>query len=150
MAPLQSKISESTRAAMRSRDRERLAVLRLINAELKQVEIDSGESLSDNDVLAVLNRMTKQRRSSADQYSQANRRDLAEQEEYEIEVIDGFKPTQMSDAEIESAVAIACDKFNATDMKNMGQIMRQLSQELAGRADMSRVSAVVRERLAPK
>ena len=145
---LQNRISDSTRAAVRSRDRKLLAALRLINAEIKQSQIASSSPLDDSDVLSVLNRMIKQRRSSAEQYAQAGRQDLAEQEEFEIGVIEAFTPTQLSDAEIRSEVESACVQLEATEMKQMGQIMRKLKEELSGRADMSRVSALVRERLA--
>lgn len=144
---LQDRISESTRMAVRSRERKQLAVLRLINAEIKQAQIASTDDLTDSDVLAVLNRMIKQRKSSAEQYEQANRNDLAQQEEYEIEVIETFTPQQLDDAEIMEQIDKACGELGASDMKQMGQIMRKLTETLAGRADMSRVSALVREKL---
>ncbi len=144
---LQDRITESTRAAMRSRDRKLLAALRLINAEIKQAEIDSTESLTDADVLTLLNRMIKQRRSSAEQYADANRNDLAQQEEFEIGVIEAFTPQQMNESEVTEQIEAVCRELGASDMKQMGQIMRKLRETLAGRADMSRVSALVREKL---
>ena len=145
---LQARIAESTRAAMRSRDRKLLAALRLINAELKQEEIDQSDPLEDTDVNKVLARMIKQRRSSAQQYADADRQDLADQEGYEIDVIESFTPQQLTDEEILSAVESACVETGANSLKQMGQVMKVLSVEMSNRADMSKVSAIVRARLA--
>ena len=144
---VQDQIAERTRGAVRTRDRKQLAVLRLINAELKQFEIDSNEPLVDKNVLSILNRMIEQRRSSAEQYSAASRMDLAEQEEYEVSIVESFLPKQLSTQEVQLAVDSAIEEIGASDLKKMGEIMRKLHGELAGRANMSDVSSMVRARL---
>ena len=145
---LQARIADATRTAMRERERRLVAALRLIKAELQQAEVETREPLDDSQVLAILNRMIKQRRGSSEQYLQGNRKDLADQEDFEIEVIQGFTPKQLDDEELRAAVDSACDELSAVDMKQMGQVMRKLASDLAGQAEMSRVGALVRERLA--
>lgn len=144
---LQARIANATRTAMRERERRLVAALRLIKAELQQAEVEAREPLDDSQVLAILNRMIKQRRGSAEQYLQGNRKDLADQEDYEIEVIQRFTPKQLNDEELRVAIDSACDELSAVDMKQMGQVMRKLASDLAGQAEMSRVGALVRERL---
>lgn len=145
---LQARIADATRTAMRERERRLVAALRLIKAELQHAEVEAREPLDDSKVLAILNRMIKQRRGSAEQYLQGNRKDLADQEDYEIEVIQRFTPKQLNDEELRAAIDSVCDELSAVDMKQMGQVMQQLASDLAGQADMSRVGALVRERLA--
>ena len=132
---------------MRARDRARLAALRLVNAELKQVEVDERKTLTDGDVLAILNRMLKQRRDSLAQYEEAGRDDLAGQERFEIELITEFMPAQLSEEEVAAAVDAAIAAVGAESMRDMGKVMGRLKGELAGKADMSAVSAVVKARL---
>ncbi|MXW52962.1 MAG: GatB/YqeY domain-containing protein [Gammaproteobacteria bacterium] len=144
---LQARIADATRTAMRERERRLVAALRLIKAELQQAEVEAREPLDDSQVLAILNRMIKQRRGSAEQYLQGNRKDLADQEDYEIEVIQRFTPKQLNDEELRVAIDSVCDELSAVDMKQMGQVMRKLASDLAGQAEMSRVGALVRERL---
>ena len=145
---LQARIADATRTAMRERKRRLVAALRLIKAELQHAEVEARKPLDDGKVVAILNRMVKQRRGSAEQYLQANRKDLADQEDYEIEVIQRFTPKQLSDAELRSAIDSVCEELSAVDMKQMGQVMRKLASDLAGQAEISRVGALVRERLA--
>lgn len=144
---LKVRITENTRTAMRTQDKARLSVLRLINAEIKQVEVDSRNTLTDQELVSILTRMQKQRAASAIQYREGGRSDLATQEEFEIAVIQEFLPQPLSEAEIVKAVDRACTNLQADSMKHMGIVMGQLTQSLSGRADMAQVSKIVRMRL---
>lgn len=144
---LKLRISDDTRTTMRARDKARLAVLRLINAEIKQAEIDSCSTLTDPELLRVLMRMQKQRASSATQYRDGGRTDLAIQEEYEIGVIQEFLPKKLTEAEVSEAVDHACATLQADSMRHMGRVMGHLTQSLSGQADMAQVSEIVKARL---
>ena len=144
---LRLRISDDTRTTMRARDKARLSVLRLINAEIKQAEIDSRSTLTDQELHRVLMRMQKQRASSAAQYRDGGRTDLATQEEYEIGVIQEFLPKQLTEAEVTKAVDQACATLHADSMQHMGRVMGHLTQSLSGRADMAQVSKIVQARL---
>ena len=144
---LKSAVAESLHDAMRARDRQRAGVLRLITAEVKNAEIAKRTELDDDAVLAVLSRMAKQRRASIDEFTAAGRDDLANQEQSELEVIESFMPQQLSADDLEQAVADAIEQLNASSMQDMGKVMGALSKQLAGQADMSQVSAIVRARL---
>lgn len=144
---IQSAIAAATKAAMRARQRERVKALRLMNAELKQAEIDGRASLADADVLAVLTKMRKQRRDSLEQFTAADREDLAAIERFEIEVIDEFMPQALSAEELEAAVADTIAAVGATGMRDMGRVMGALKGTLAGRADMGEASRLVRTAL---
>ena len=144
---LKSAVAESLHDAMRARDRQRAGVLRLITAEVKNAEIAKRTELDDDAVLAVLSRMAKQRRASVDEFTAAGRDDLANQEQSELEVIESFMPQQLSADDVERAVADAIEQLNASSMQDMGKVMGALSKQLAGQADMSQVSAIVRARL---
>ena len=146
---LKQAIQAATKDAMRARDRDRVKALRLVNAELKQTEIDSRKTLADADVVAVLARMVKQRRDSLGQFESAGRDDLAAIERFEIGVIEEFLPRALSADEIETAVADAIAATGASGMKDMGRVMGALKGELTGRADMAAVSQAVRARLSP-
>lgn len=144
---IQSAIAAATKAAMRARQRDRVKALRLVNAALKQAEIDGRASLADADVLAVLTKMRKQRRDSLEQFTAADREDLAAIERFEIEVIDEFMPQALSAEELEAAVADAIVAVGATGMRDMGRVMGALKGRLAGRADMGEASRLVRAAL---
>lgn len=144
---LKLRITDDTRMTMRARDRARLAVLRLINAEIKQAEIDSRSALTDQELHRVLVRMQKQSASSASQYRDGGRADLATQEEYEIGVIQEFLPKQLTEAEISETVDQACATLQADSIQHMGKVMGHLTQSLSGRADMAQVSKIVKDRL---
>jgi len=146
---IQSTIAAATKAAMRARQRDRVKALRLINAALKQAEIDGRASLADADVLAVLTKMRKQRRDSLEQFTAADREDLAAIERFEIEVIDEFMPQALSAEELEAAVADTIAAVGATGMRDMGRVMGALRDLLAGRADMGEASRLVRAALQP-
>lgn len=147
MSNLKSRISAATTTAMRARERERVKALRLVNAAIKQAEIDGRADLADTDVVTVLTRMRKQRQDSLAQFSKAGREDLAAIERFEIGVIEEFLPAAMSETEIQEVVAAAVASTGASAMRDMGKVMGVLKDTLAGRADMATVSKLTRELL---
>ncbi len=147
-SPLKDDIQAAMKAAMRARDKARLQTIRLIQAEFKRIEVDERIELDDARVLAVLDKMVKQRRDSAQQFEAAGRNELAEQENYEIGVIQEFLPQQLSEAEIIALVDEAIASVDAEGMQAMGPVMGQLKPQLQGRADMGAVSKLVKARLA--
>ena len=148
MSVLKETLSQATKAAMKARDKERVATLRMVNAELKRLEIDERRDLSDDDVFAVLNKMLKQRKDAMAQFRDANREDLAAVEAYEIGVIEAFLPAQMSDDELADFVAALVTKSGAQGMQDMGKVMGLLKSEGQGRVDMGKASALVKTQLA--
>ncbi len=148
MDMLKERIRQDTAAAMRARDRARVAALRLVAAEIKQREVDHRQPLDDAGVLAVLDRMLKQRRDSAEQYRAAGRDELAAAERFEIEVIESYLPTPLTEEEVAGLVAEAIAASGASSMRDMGGVMARLRPQVQGRADMGAVSRLVRERLA--
>ncbi len=147
MAELQARISEDTKVAMKARDKARVATLRMVNAEIKRVEVDERRELSDEDVLGILNRMLKQRRDSLTQFEQAERMDLADQERFEITVIESFMPEALSESELDALIERVVSDTGASTMKDMGQVMGIIKSEVTGRADMGVVSGKVKARL---
>lgn len=144
---LKDRIQDDMKAAMRARDAARLSAVRLLLAAIKQKEVDERKALADADVLAVVEKMVKQRRESIAQYEKAARADLAAQEQFEIGVLQGYLPQQMSAAELEQAVAAAIAETGAAGVKDMGKVMALLRPRLAGRADPGQASALVRTKL---
>ncbi len=135
------------KSAMKARDKERLATLRLILAEFKRIEVDERIEIDDARGLAVLDKMVKQRRDSAEQYESAGRGELAAQENAEIAVIQEFLPAQLGDDEIDTMIDAAIAASDATGMAAMGAVMGQLKPQLQGRADMGAVSQRVKAKL---
>jgi uncharacterized protein len=135
------------KAAMRAKDAARLSAIRLLLAGIKQREVDERKELGDAEVTAVIEKMIKQRRESIVQYEKAARHDLADAEKFELGVLSGYLPQQMSDAEVEQAVAAAVSESGASGVKDMGKVMAALKPKLAGRADMAKVSALVKTKL---
>ena len=148
MDTLKERIRQDTAAAMRARDRARVAALRLVASEIKQREIDHRQPLDDEGVLAVLDRMRKQRRDAAEQFQAAGRGELAAAERFEIEVIESYLPAPLTDEEVAALVAEAVAASGASSMRDMGGVMARLRPRVQGRADMGGVSRLVRERLA--
>ena len=148
MSDLKAKISEDMKAAMRAKEKERLAVIRLILAAIQQKEVDDRVELDDAAVLAVLDKMVKQRRESISQFDKAGRDELSAKEQAEIVVIQEYLPAQMDDAEIEAMIAEAIASTGATEMKDMGKVMAILKPQLQGRADMGAVSGKIKAQLA--
>jgi uncharacterized protein YqeY len=145
---LKQRLTDDMKAAMKGGDKTRLAVIRLVNAAIKQREVDERIELTDDQVLAVLDKMVKQRRDSVAQYEQAGRSELAEQEQYEIGVIQDYLPAALSEAEILALVDEAIAATGAAGMKDMGKVMGSLKPKLQGRADMGAVSALIKQKLA--
>ena len=135
------------KAAMKARDKPRLATIRLIQAEFKRIEVDERIEIDDARALTILDKMVKQRRDSATQYRDANREELAAQEDLEIAVIQEFLPEQLGEAEIASAIDEALDSIDATGMAAMGPLMAVLKPKMQGRADMGEVSKLVKAKL---
>jgi uncharacterized protein YqeY len=132
---------------MRAKDAARLSTLRLISAALKQKEVDERIELGDAEVLAILEKMIKQRRESIAQFEKAARQDLADKEKSEIAVLEGYLPQKMSDAEVAAAVAAAITESGASGIKDMGKVMAILKPRLSGRADIGAVSGLVKTKL---
>ncbi|OGA41238.1 MAG: glutamyl-tRNA amidotransferase [Betaproteobacteria bacterium RIFCSPLOWO2_12_FULL_62_13] len=145
---LKAKINDDVKTAMRAGDARRRDALRLLLAAVKQREVDERKELADVDVIAVLDKMIKQRRDSIAQFEKGGRQDLADAEMFEIDVLQGYMPQALSDAEVEAAVAAAVQDTGAKGMPDMGKVMAALKPKLAGRADMGKVSALVRAKLA--
>jgi Uncharacterized conserved protein len=147
MSELKNRITEAVKAAMRAGDKPRLGTLRLVTAAIKQREVDERRELSDDDIIATLSKMIKQRRESIAQYEQANRTDLVDQEKAEIAIIEEFLPQPLSDAEIDRLIDDAIAQAGATSVKDMGKVMGIIRPQVQGRADVAVVSARVKERL---
>jgi uncharacterized protein YqeY len=147
MSDLKFSIAEATKTAMKERDKERVAVLRMVNAEIKRVEVDERRELEDADVLGILNKMVKQRQDALQQFTDAGREDLAGQEAYEIEVIEVFLPEQMSDSELQTLIDKIITDTGAAGMQDMGKVMGALKTAAQGQADMGRASALVKAKL---
>ncbi|MFO1506556.1 MAG: GatB/YqeY domain-containing protein [Lysobacterales bacterium] len=145
---LKQRLSDDMKAALKGGDKERLAAIRLILAATKQREVDERITLDDAQVLAVLERMLKQRRDSVAQFESAGRTDLAARENFEIGVIQGYLPVQLTPAEVEAAITVAIAEAGATSPKDMGKVMGLVKPKVAGRTDMGKLSALVRDRLA--
>jgi uncharacterized protein YqeY len=135
------------KTAMRAKDSARLSTIRLLLSGIKQREVDERKELTDTDVVAVIEKMIKQRRESIAQYEQAARKDLADVEKFELQVLSGYLPQQMSEAEVSRAVDAAVSEAKPTGIKDMGKVMALLKPRLAGRADMQKVSALVKTKL---
>ena len=148
MTDLKSTIAAATKAAVRARERDRVKALRLVNAAVKQTEIDQRKPLADADVLAVLTKMRKQRRDSLQQFQDAGRDDLATIEQFEIGVIEEFMPEALSSDALAGEVEAVIAEVGAVGMKDMGKVMGAIKGRVAGRADMGTVSRMVRAALA--
>ena len=147
-ASIKQKITDAMKTAMRAREKDRLAVIRLIQAAFKQREVDNRIELDDPAALELLGKMVKQRRDSIEQYKKAQRADLAEKEDYEIQVIQEFLPQPLSAAAIEQLVSEAIQESGAGTMQDMGRVMNLLKPQLQGRADIGKVGSLVKEKLA--
>ena len=132
---------------MRAKDSARLSAVRLILAGIKQREVDERIELTDADVVAVIEKMIKQRRESIAQYEKAARKDLADVEKFELELLSGYLPQQMTDAEVQEELQKAISESGASGIKDMGKVMALLKPRLAGKADMGKVSSLVKSRL---
>lgn len=146
-SPLKAKIQDSVKVAMRAKDKDRLGALRQITAAIKQIEVDNRQDLSDDDIIAVLTKMTKQRKDALSQFEQAGRNDLAVIEKAELEIIEEFLPAALTESELQVAIAEAIRETNASSQKDMGAVMNVLRPKIQGRADMGAVSSQVKAAL---
>ncbi len=144
---LRQKITDDMKAAMRAKDTARLSAIRLLLAAIKQREVDERIELSDADIVTIIEKMNKQRRDSISQYEAAARQDLADVEKFEMSVLAEYMPRQLNDAELAAAVDEAVSAVGATGPQDMGKVMGYIKPRLAGVADMSRVSALIKARL---
>jgi len=145
---LKQQLTDDMKAAMKAGEKDRLAVIRLINAAIKQREVDERIELDDAAVLAVLEKMVKQRKDSVSQFEAANREDLAAIERAELVVIDTYLPAKLGEAEILAAIEAAVAETGATGPADMGKLMGVLKPRLSGQADMGQVSALIKKKLA--
>ena len=141
---LKQQISEDMKTAMRAKDTARLGAIRLLLAALKQREVDERIELSDADVVAIIDKMLKQRRDSITQYEAAGRQELADVEKFEMGVLQAYMPQQLSEAEVEAAIAEAIAATGAAGPQDMGKVMGVIKPRLAGRADMGKVSGLIK------
>lgn len=147
MSTIKSRIQEDMKTAMRAQDKDRLGTIRLIMSAMKQKEVDERIELTDEHILAILNKMVKQRREAIAQFETGNRPDLVKKESDEILVIQAYLPTLMPEAEVEKAVIAVIAETGASSAKDMGKVMGALKAKLQGKADMTLVSAKVKEKL---
>ena len=145
---MKAQLTEDMKVAMKAGEKDRLAVIRLINAAIKQREVDERIEITDAVVLAVLEKMVKQRKDSISQFEAANREDLAAVERYELGVIQAYLPAQMSEAERDAAVVASIAEAGAGGPQDMGKVMAVLKPKVAGRADMGALSGLVKKKLA--
>jgi uncharacterized protein YqeY len=144
---LREKINEDMKAAMKARETEKLGAIRLLTAALKQKEVDERVELTDDLVLAIIEKMLKQRKDSITQFTAGNRLDLVAKEEFEVSVLSVYMPQQLSDVEVMEILNGVISETGATSAKDMGKVMNALRPKVAGRADMGKLSAVVKARL---
>ncbi|MCU7932054.1 MAG: GatB/YqeY domain-containing protein [Candidatus Thiodiazotropha sp. (ex Codakia rugifera)] len=145
---LKEQILNDVKAAMKAKEKALLGTLRLITAAIKQREVDERIELDDTQVLAILDKMIKQRRDSVSQYENAGRQELADQEKREITIIETYMPAGLSDEEVAAMIESAISEIDAKGMQDMGKVMGLLKPQMQGRADMSKVSGLVRQKLA--
>ena len=145
---LKERITEDMKSAMRAKDSARLSTIRLLLAAIKQREVDERAPVDDPQALVIIEKLIKQRRDSIEQFQRANRQDLVDQERFELSVLAGYQPEQASAGELEAAIAAAIAATGAAGASDMGKVMGVLKPKLAGRADMSAVSAMVKAALA--
>jgi hypothetical protein len=146
--PLREQLNEDIKAAMKAREQDKLNALRLMLSSVKQREVDERVTLDDAGVIAVVEKMIKQRKDSISQYEKAQRQDLADKEKYEISILEAYLPQQLSAAEVEAIIAAAIKSTGAQGAADMGKVMAVVKPQLAGRADMGKVSGLVKAQLA--
>jgi uncharacterized protein len=145
---LRDRINDDLKHAMRAGDARRRDAIRLLTAALKQKEVDERKDIADADVVAVIDKMIKQRRDAITQFEQGGRQDLAENEKFEVGVLSAYMPQSLTDAEVTAAVIAALAESGAKGPSDMGKVMAVLKPRLAGRADMAKVSQLVKQQLA--
>ena len=144
---LKTTIGDATKTAMKARDKARVAALRMVNAEIKRVEVDERRDLSDDDILSILNKMVKQRQDALTQFRDAKRDDLAEQEEFELAILSEFMPEQLDESAVAELVAKCIADTGAKGMQDMGKVMGALKAAAGNQLDMGQASALVKAQL---
>lgn len=144
---IKAQIAEAVKDAMRAKDKQRLGVLRIMMSEFKRIEVDERIELDDSRVLAVLDKQVKQRRDSAQQFADAGRQELCDQENFEISVIQEFLPSSLSSDEISQIIMAAIAETGAEGMRDMGKVMAIVKPQVQGRADVGEVSKLVKDQL---
>ena len=144
---LKQQITEDMKTAMRAKETARLGAIRLLLSAMKQREVDERIELTDADIVAIIEKMLKQRRDSISQYEAAKRQDLADVEKFEVTVLQGYMPQQLSEAEINSAITDVIAATGAAGPQDMGKVMTAIKPKLAGRADMGKVSGLIKAQL---
>ena len=144
---LRDQITEDMKSAMRAKETERLNAIRLLLAALKQKEVDDRVTLTDADVISIIEKKLKQRRDSITQFEAAKRQDLADKEKFEVGILEAYMPQAMSEADVSKAIDEAIKSSGAAGMKDMGKVMAALKPVLAGRADMAKVSGLIKAKL---
>jgi uncharacterized protein YqeY len=145
--PLKIQITDDMKSAMRSKDSSRLGTIRLLLAAIKQKEVDERVELVDADIISIIDKMLKQRRDSIDAFNKAGRKDLVEKEEFEVNVLQGYMPQQLSEKEVEEIIIDAIQSAGANSMREMGTIMNILKPKLAGKTNMGDVSKKIKTKL---
>jgi uncharacterized protein YqeY len=140
-------IQQELHQCMRSGDKAKVQALRLVLAAIKQVEVDERIDIDSNRLLAILSKMAKQRQESIEQYLKANRQDLVTQEQYELDLIQSYLPQPFSESEILNMIETSIQELNATSIRDMGKVMNVLRPQLTGRADLSKVSELIKQKL---
>ncbi len=144
---LREKINEDMKTAMKAREADKLGAIRLLQSELKRKEVDERIELTDDMVLAIIEKMLKQRRDSIEQFTAGNRPDLVAKEEFEVSVLSAYMPAQLSDAEVNAILEGVIAETGAASAKDMGKVMNALRPKVAGKADMGKLSGLVKTRL---
>lgn len=147
MSDLKKQIQDEVIVAMKSGEKERLKIIRLITSSMKQVEIDERIELDDARIIAILDKMVKQRRESISQFKTAGRDDLVKQESFEIDIVQEFLPQALSEEEVDAIVNQAIEKTGASSIKDMGKVMGLVRPQIIGRADMGEVSGRIKSQL---
>ena len=147
MAELLKKLQDEMKAAMKSGQKDRLSVIRMLISEIKKVQIDKKKELSDEEIIEVLQRYAKQRKEAIKQYREAGREDLAQKEEFELGVVQEFLPQPLSQEELEKIIDETIAELGASSMKDMGRVMKAVLDKVKGRADGATVSAIVKNKL---
>ena len=147
MSELKARLLDDIKTAMKSGDKDRLATLRLMSSDIKQIEVDTRATLDDAAVLAIFEKMLKRRKDSIEQFTAAGRVDLADKEQAEVVYIKAYLPEALSDAELDAAIADSIAETAANSAKDMGKVMAALKLKVAGRADMTQLSAKVKAKL---
>ena len=147
LTSIYNRLREDTNLALKQRKKERVAALRLILAEIKRVEVDERLEANDARVLQILDKMTKQRKDSYSQFQEAGRKDLADQEKFELEVISEYMPAPLTESEIEQIVSGSMEKLEEPSIKDMGKVMADIQASVQGRADMKDIAILVKKKL---